>query len=123
MFASPGETDREAGAGIARQAACGRLPAMEFSDEPNYVKSETEMRAAVGIGAGLPQGLEEPVAGVRGQRGAGVVDLHYGAVGLEPHSEDDRRACGTEIHRIINELIEHLHDQVRRSLNLDGLVR
>src|ERR1700738_3321742 len=119
MFASPGEPDGKAGAAVARQAACGRLAAMEFSNEPDYVKSEAEVGAAVRIGAGLSQGIEQSVAGVGSQRGGGIVELHYGAVWREPHSEDDRSARGTEIHCVINELVEHLHDQVRRSLNLD----
>jgi len=49
------QPDAEAGTGIARQAAGAGLAAMKFRDQANYVKSEPEMRPAVGIRAGLPQ--------------------------------------------------------------------
>jgi hypothetical protein len=45
------QADGKAGARVAGQAAGGRLAAVKFRDQPDYVKSEAEMGTAVGIGA------------------------------------------------------------------------
>src|SRR5262249_4345114 len=117
------EADREACARIPRQAARARLSAMEFGDQPDYVKSEPEMRPVVGLrGARLPQGLEQALTGRGRERRAWVIDLYRGVMRLQAHPQGDRRTRRAEIHRVIHELVEHLHDQIRRPLDRDRML-
>ncbi len=42
-------------------------------------------------------------------------------MGLRVQPNRDRCPRGTEIHRVIDQLVEHLDDQIGRPLDLDGL--
>src|SRR5579872_5917550 len=93
------------GAGVA---------AMKFRDEPDDVKTQSEVRAAGGARAGLPERLEQTAAAFRRKRRTGVIHLQYGFASLSPQSHDDRCARGTEIDRVVDQLVEHLHDEIWR---------
>src|SRR5215472_13308022 len=81
------------------------------------------MRPAVPVRTGLPERLEQPPPKILRQGWAGIVDLEYRHRSLETQADRDGRPGGTEVHGIVDELVEHLHDEIRRAAHHDGLVR
>ena len=91
---------------------------MELGDQPHDVQAEAEVgTAVVAAASGLPERLEEPAADLGRQRRPGVIDLQHRGVRLEAQPDRDRGARQAEVRSIVDQLIEHLHDQVWSSLN------
>ncbi len=95
---------------------------MEFRDQPHDVQPQAEMRLVVMALALLEQGLEQPAEHGLGNRRAVVRDAELVvAAGLRARRTRDEAGRRTEIHRILDELVEHLHDQIGRTAHEAGI--
>ena len=89
---------------------------MKFGDQADNVQAQAEMWPAVIVpaapAAGLPERLEQPPLRLRRDGRPGVVDFKHREVGFEREAQGDRRSGRAEVHRVVDELVEQLHDQV-----------
>ena len=98
---------------------------MKFGDEPHDIEPEPEVRAAVGVEARLPQRLEDPARASPAAAADRDSPLRCARrSGSAARRTRDRRAGLAEIDRVVDELVEHLHDQVRQTPSmLERLIR
>src|SRR5687768_10028841 len=97
-------------AALARLALRPNLPAVRLDDAPRDIEAEPEA-AAVGLGR-LRKALENGVQVVGGDPAPAVADRKPNPALHRRKAERDFSACLRELHRVADQVREHLEDSI-----------